>query len=123
MADPVVVELANKLAEECLAVQTELGEDRLFMELGDVLGTSSQTLEEAFLTAVRTRMANDKGRAFLANKTPARSPPVNGCTAPASALRGGSVSRAKTGHIEPQMRKSTSPSGTSTTRPQEFLLT
>jgi len=68
MADPVVVELANKLAEECLAVQTELGEDRLFMELGDVLGTSSQTLEEAFLTAVRTRMANDKGRAFLANK-------------------------------------------------------
>ena len=49
-------------------MQTELGEDRLFMELGDVLGTSSQTLEEAFLTAVRTRMANDKGRAFLANK-------------------------------------------------------
>lgn len=68
MADPVVVELANILAEECLAAQKELGEDRLFMELGDVLGTSSQTLEEAFLTAVRTRMANDKGRTFLANR-------------------------------------------------------
>ncbi len=68
MADSVIIEMANKLAEECLAVQTETGEDRLFMELGDVLGTSSQTLEEAFLTAIRTRMANDKGRAFLANK-------------------------------------------------------
>jgi hypothetical protein len=68
MADPVVVELANALAEECIAIQMELNEDRLFMEVGDVLGTSSQTLEEAFLTAVRTRMANDKGRTFLANK-------------------------------------------------------
>lgn len=66
MADPVVTEMANKLAEECLAVQNETGEDRLFMKLGDVLGASSQTLEEAFLTAIRTRMANDQGRKFLA---------------------------------------------------------
>lgn len=68
MADPVVIEMANKLAEECLAVQTETGEDRLFMEVGTVLGASSQTLEEAFLTAIRTRMANDKGRQFLVQK-------------------------------------------------------
>ncbi|MFT6674232.1 MAG: hypothetical protein ACJAVM_000403 [Sulfitobacter sp.] len=68
MADPVVVEMANKLAEECLAVQNETGEDRLFMEVGTVLGASSQTLEEAFLTAIRTRMANDKGRDFLARR-------------------------------------------------------
>ena len=68
MADPVVIEMANKLAEECLAVQAETGEDRLFMEVGTVLGASSQTLEEAFLTAVRTRMANDKARAFLLEK-------------------------------------------------------
>lgn len=68
MADPVVIELANKLADECLAVQRETGEDRLFMEVGDVLGASSQTLEEAFLTAVRTRMANAKGRQFLAQR-------------------------------------------------------
>jgi len=68
MADPVVLEMANKLAEECLAVQNELGDDRLFMQVGDVLGASSQTLEEAFLTAIRTRMANDAGRRFLAQK-------------------------------------------------------
>jgi len=68
MADPVVIEMANKLAEECLAVQNEVGDDRLFMKLGDVLGASSQTLEEAFLTAIRTRMANDAGRRFLTQK-------------------------------------------------------
>ncbi|WP_108838021.1 hypothetical protein [Tateyamaria sp. Alg231-49] len=68
MADPVVLEMANKLAEECLAVQNEVGDDRLFMAVGDVLGASSQTLEEAFLTAVRTRMANDAGRKFLTQK-------------------------------------------------------
>ena len=68
MADPAVTEMANKLAEECLAVQTEIGDDRLFIKVGDVLGASSQTLEEAFLTAIRTRMANDAGRRFLAQK-------------------------------------------------------
>ncbi|MGJ8617083.1 MAG: hypothetical protein ACSHWS_09580 [Sulfitobacter sp.] len=65
MADPVVIEMANKLAEDCLAVQAKTGEDRLFMKVGDVLGASSQTLEEAFLTAIRTRMAELQGRAFL----------------------------------------------------------
>ncbi|MCF6443127.1 hypothetical protein [Nereida sp. MMG025] len=61
-----LTELANKLADECIAVQKKIGDDRLFMRMGDVLAASSQTLEEAFLTAVRTRMAFEKGRAFLA---------------------------------------------------------
>ena len=65
MADDAVTAMANKLAEECLAVQKEIGEDRLFMKVGDVLGASSQTLEEAFLTAIRTRMAEISGREFL----------------------------------------------------------
>jgi hypothetical protein len=68
MADQAVTEMANKLAAECLAVQKETGEDRLFMKVGDVLGASSQTLEEAFLTAIRTRMAEIQGRNFLAQQ-------------------------------------------------------
>ncbi|MEL6103042.1 MAG: hypothetical protein AAFV87_10055 [Pseudomonadota bacterium] len=68
MADSTLTEMANKLAEECLAVQNEVGDDRLFMEVGQVLGASSQTLEEAFLTAIRTRMAEVQGRKFLAKK-------------------------------------------------------
>lgn len=57
--------LANKLADDCIAAQREIGNDRLFMEVAQVIGAASQTLEEAFLTAVRTRMAEAKGRAFL----------------------------------------------------------
>ena len=68
MSDQWTLDMANKLAEECLKIQEKTGEDRLFMEVGEVLGASSQTLEEAFLTAIRTRMAELKGRAFLASK-------------------------------------------------------
>ena len=68
MADQDVTTMANRLAEECLAVQKEVGDDRLFMKVGEVLGASSQTLEEAFLTAIRTRMAEIQGRSFLAQQ-------------------------------------------------------
>ena len=57
--------LAAKLAEDCLKVQDATGEDRLYVELGNVLGAASQTLEEAFLTEVRIRLAERKARAFL----------------------------------------------------------
>ena len=66
MADPTVVELANQMAEECLAVQRETGQERLFMEVAAVLGASSQTMEEAFVTAIRTRLAAAQGRDFMA---------------------------------------------------------
>ena len=68
MSDPAVTEMANKLAVECLEVQKEVGDDRLFMKVGEVLGASSQKLEEAFLTAIRTRMAEIHGRDFLIKK-------------------------------------------------------
>jgi hypothetical protein len=68
MSDPAVTEVANKLAVECLAAQKEVGEDRLFMKVGEVVGVSSQTVEEAFLTAIRTRMAEIQGRDFLLKK-------------------------------------------------------
>ncbi|MEP1519148.1 hypothetical protein [Ascidiaceihabitans sp.] len=78
MADQAVIDMANKLAEECLAVQKETGDDRLFMQVGDVLGASSQTLEEAFLTAIRTRMAEISGRRFLAQKLKAHRDAASG---------------------------------------------
>ena len=53
-------ELRRRQSEE-----KEIGEDRLFMKVGDVLGTSNQKLEEASLTAIRTRMAEIQGRDFL----------------------------------------------------------
>ena len=43
----------------------EVGDDSLFMKVCEVLGASSQKLEEAFLTAIRTRIAEIQGRDFL----------------------------------------------------------
>ncbi|MBO9472113.1 MULTISPECIES: hypothetical protein [unclassified Shimia] len=63
--------LAAKLAEDTLKAQKELGDDRIFVEVGNVLAASSQTLEEAFLTEVRVRMSEEKARAFLINKVKA----------------------------------------------------
>ncbi len=60
-------DLASKLAEDTLKAQKELGEDRLFMEVSKVLGASSQSLEEAYLTEVRVRLSEEQGRAFLVN--------------------------------------------------------
>ncbi|MEM1302806.1 MAG: hypothetical protein AAGH17_09505 [Pseudomonadota bacterium] len=57
--------LAAKLADDVIAAQDETGNDRLFVEIGQVLAAASQTLEEAFLTECRVRMAERKGRAAL----------------------------------------------------------
>ncbi|MFP3382935.1 MULTISPECIES: hypothetical protein [Tritonibacter] len=60
--------LAAKLAEDTLKVQDALGEDRMYMEVAQVLGAASQSLEEAFLTEVRIRLAERKARDFINSK-------------------------------------------------------
>lgn len=57
--------LAAKLAEDVLEVQKVSGENRLYIELGDIIGAASQTLEEAFLTECRIRLAEQGARKFL----------------------------------------------------------
>ena len=57
--------LAAALAEDCLKAMKATGEDRLYVEVGHVLGAASQTLEEAFLTEVRVRLAERAARDFL----------------------------------------------------------
>ena len=60
-----LTKLAAKLAEDVLEVQDATGEDRLYLEMGGVIGAASQTLEEAFLTEVRIRLAERNARRFL----------------------------------------------------------
>lgn len=43
----------------------ETGEDRFYYEVATVLGAASQTLEEAFLTEVRVRLAGNTTKAFI----------------------------------------------------------
>ena len=60
--------LASKLADDVMEAMRETGNDRLFMEVAAVIGASSQTMEEAFLTEVRVRQAEITGRRFLERK-------------------------------------------------------
>lgn len=60
-----LIKLAAKLADDVLEVQKLTGEDRLFIELGEIIGAASQTLEEAFLTECRIRLAEQSGRKWL----------------------------------------------------------
>lgn len=61
----IVEDLGDELAQAALAAQEELGNDRFFVEVSKVVGASSPTLQEAFLTACRIRMAAIRGRKFV----------------------------------------------------------
>ena len=60
--------LAAKLAEDTMAAMDKTGQDRLYVEVGEVLAASSQSLEEAFLTEIRVRLAERTARKFLIKK-------------------------------------------------------
>ncbi len=60
--------LAAKLAADTVDVMDASGEERLFVEVGAVLGAASQSLEEAYLTEIRVRLAERKARTFLERK-------------------------------------------------------
>lgn len=60
--------LAAKLAEDSLKAMDETGDERLYFEVGNLLSASSQSLEEAYLTEVRVRLAERLARKFLVNK-------------------------------------------------------
>ena len=64
----VIEDLADKLAADTVAAMDELNEPRLFEEIAKSLGSSSQTTEEAFLTAIRVRLAERRARALLEEK-------------------------------------------------------
>ncbi len=57
--------IASKLADEALKVMDQTGNERFYVEVGDLIGSASQTLEEAFLTEVRVRLAARQAMAYI----------------------------------------------------------
>lgn len=57
---------ANELADLALAEQAASGDEKIVTTIGEVLGASSQSLQEAYLTAVRVRRAEARARELLA---------------------------------------------------------
>jgi hypothetical protein len=61
----VTEDLASDLARDTIAAMETYGNDRLYVEVSAVLGATSTTLQEAFLTAIRVRLAERRARTFL----------------------------------------------------------
>jgi len=60
-----VDELAEKLAIDALAYEKRSGNTSVVSEVGKIVGASSSTLQDAFLTAVRVLRAEKQARAYL----------------------------------------------------------
>ena len=61
----VTEDLADELALKVIKYVDASGDDGVITEIVNVLGATSQSAEEAFLTAMRVRRANMKARELL----------------------------------------------------------
>ena len=62
---PILQDIADQLAEDVLAAEIELGDDRFHEKVSTVLMAASPTFQEAYITAIRVRLAARRGRVFL----------------------------------------------------------
>ncbi|MCB1338937.1 MAG: hypothetical protein KDK10_16275 [Maritimibacter sp.] len=60
--------VADDLAQQALEIWEVTRDDDIFDQVTKIIGTSSQTLEEAFKTAVRVRRAEKRAREMLAEE-------------------------------------------------------
>lgn len=61
----VLDDLADALAKDTLEAAEKIGSERLVADVARQLGASSSTMEEAFMTYVRMRVAEARARQFL----------------------------------------------------------
>ncbi|ABG32241.1 hypothetical protein CEP88_03360 [Roseobacter denitrificans] len=61
----IVEDVADELALESLKIINATGDDAFVQRVADTIGGSSQTMEEAYLTALRVRRAEQRARAVL----------------------------------------------------------
>lgn len=62
----IVDDVADELALESLRIINATGDDAFVKQVADTIGGSSQTMEEAYLTAVRVRRAEQRARELIA---------------------------------------------------------
>ena len=62
----IVEDVADELALESLKIINATGDDAFVNRVAETIGGSSQTMEEAYLTAVRVRRAEQRARELLA---------------------------------------------------------
>ena len=61
----VVEQLADNLAKDAIELANKLGNDDVIYETAKVLVATSSTMEEAYMTSIRVRLAEQRARRFL----------------------------------------------------------
>ncbi len=64
----VLEELADALARDVIQAAQDLGDEEIIAEIGRVIGASSTTTQEAYMTAVRVRLSEQRARRALAER-------------------------------------------------------
>jgi hypothetical protein len=80
--------MADKLADDVLAAEIELGDDRFYEKVSEILMAASPTFQEAYMTSIRVRLAERRGRDFLERALAAKrgdGPPPEAPDAPEAA--------------------------------------
>jgi hypothetical protein len=88
MAD-FIQSLADDLARDTLIAQPELNDDRFWEQVARVVGAASPTLQDAFMTSIRIRLAERRGRDFLDKALAARRMGTTAPAPPPEAEKGG----------------------------------
>lgn len=58
-------DMADEIAQLALEDELRTGDEGIIREVAEILGASSQTLQEAFLTSIRVRRAEKRARELL----------------------------------------------------------
>ncbi|WP_456386228.1 hypothetical protein [Profundibacter sp.] len=64
--NPIVDEIANKLAQDALKAADDHGNDQIVEDVGEILGATSSTTQESYRTFIRVHRASKRARQYLA---------------------------------------------------------
>jgi hypothetical protein len=62
----ITEDIADELASEALAQEMRLDDEEIVKQVATILGATSTTTQEAYLTAIRVRRAEQRARKYLA---------------------------------------------------------
>ncbi|MEQ3626305.1 MAG: hypothetical protein ABNH26_13885 [Celeribacter sp.] len=74
MSSDILTQIADRLAQDVLAAEPRANRDDLVDDIAKSVGATSTTLQEAFLTQIRVRRAEARGRMLLARLAPETAP-------------------------------------------------
>ena len=139
---PSAEALAEQLADDVIAAVAETGDENLVIEINKILEAASTTMQEAYMTAIRVRRAEQKARQFLETRlqkvrtaapapvaapSPAASAgaaqpmaaPAPKAPSPAAGPAGQSALRPAQAQVQPQARPVTKPPSQPGPQPQQ----